>query len=369
MKVLAIAKTLEKGGAATGARNTIDAIRSVGVEVVALEGFRGKQKVLRTAERIYERTFHGADVHCVRFGPPSINLQDAIEMHRPDVVQLFDISGNTVSFEDLSSASVPIVHRMSDFWPYNGAHHYSERPDPTNRLEERLLRRSVYSGSWRPDLAVAPSHWLADRLQGGAVKVIRNAVEFRAGVEPRFGFSSPLRLGFVANPVHDPRKGVGALSPVLDALAAQIGPIELHLFGRGSERGIPTSSSVAVHPHKAFQKDAIQNVYDRFDILLCPSRQDNSPNVLTEALSFAVPVVAQLGTGMDSYVEETFGTLVDFYRDAPEEAASAIVQLVSKYRSASAAALQFARHELAPHRIGGEYVASYRKLIANLLIM
>ncbi|WP_435201446.1 glycosyltransferase [Qipengyuania sp. 902] len=367
MKVLAIAKTLAKGGAATGARNTIKALEAAGAEVIQLDGFSaqaaGTRGFVRTAERIYERIAHGADVHCLKLGPPTFDLRDVCRDHRPDIVQLFDISGNTIAFDHLKDTPVPVVQRMSDFWPYNGAHHYSEKPPARGGLEELLLRRTIYSAQGQPDLFVAPSRWLAKRLPVTPTRVIRNAVEQQPGAAKRLGPAQALRFGFIANPIDDPRKGVAALGPVLDTLGETIGPIELHLFGSGSERGLPTGPAVTICSHSAFRKEEIESVYARFDILLCPSLQDNSPNVLTEALSFAVPVVAQSGTGMDTYIEGEFGALVDFRCGSVEDAALGIAQLVSRYNSASAAALKYARECLAPQRIGNEYLAAYTELL------
>lgn len=367
MKVLAIAKTLTKGGAASGARNTIRALESAGAEVVALDGFAaqraGKHRLVRTVERAYERLVHRSDVHCICLARPTFDLQKVCQKYNPDIVQMFDVSGNTISFDDMMSVPVPIVQRMSDFWPYNGAHHYAERRPSNVGLAEWLLRHTVYSGQAQPDLLVAPSHWLASHLPIGPKKVIRNAVAIQEHASPRGELGRPLRLGFIANPVRDPRKGVMSLGPVLDALAADIGPIELHLFGEGSERGVPVGAAVAICPHPAFVKNEIRRVYAQFDILLCPSFQDNSPNVLTEALSFAVPVVAQAGTGMDTYVEANFGALVNFHAGPAEIAAKAIGDLVSRYSAASGAAFEFARQKLSPARIGAEYLAAYEELL------
>lgn len=369
MKVLAIAKTLTKGGAATGARNTIEALETAGAMVVAMEGFAAqtdiKRRVLRTSERVYERLAHGADVHCLKLGPPTFTLEKLCREHQPDIIQLFDVSGNTIAFDDLNRLDVPVVQRMSDFWPYHGAHHYAVTPPANGALEEWWLKRTIYSGQARPDLLVTPSQWLADQLRIGPTKVIRNAVAKQPAAVPRKAPHNPLRFGFIANPIQDPRKGVAKLAPVLDMVAATVGEIELHLFGNGSARGIVAGPAVTIRKHNGFQKHKIASVYEQFDILLCPSRHDNSPNVLTEALSFGLPVVAQSGTGMDSYVDEHFGALVDFHTGSPVDAALQIAVLLGRYSEASAAALQFARMDLAPEKIGSDYLAAYKKLLQH----
>lgn len=367
MKVLAVTKTLSRGGSATGARNTILALQNAGAEVVVLDGDSARSEAAvsfaRLAERVYERALHGSYVHCLRLGPALFNLEELCERHRPDIVQLFDLSGNTISFDQLSRLAAPVVQRLSDFWPYNGPDHYAESYPERRSAQRWLLERTIYSGQARPDLLIAPSHWLADRLSVGPTKVIRNAVTPVAGIKSRTGHSTPVRFGFISNPVHDPRKGLHRLGPVLEAFAKRFGPVELHLFGKGSEQGVAFGAQVSVHSHPAFNPKEIGRVYSQFDILLCPSLKDNSPNVVTEALSFAVPVIAQVGTGMDTYVEEPFGALIDFRDSAADAGARAIGRLVADYPAASAAALQFAQKDLSPERIGRQYLSAYSELL------
>lgn len=316
LKVSLVAKTLSKGGAASGARNLLRSLREVGLDVTVFDGFQAQKarpiRFIRGLERLSEHLFFDAETHCIRLGPPVFSIKEIYLKHRPDIIQLCDVSGNTIRFSDLSEVPCPVVHRMSDFWPYHGARHYAEIAlDPPN-VADKLLDRFVFDGNTMPTCRVAPSDWLASRLVGGEVRMIRNAVE-RTNVQvarnPALG---RLRFGFISPLVLDPRKGFQSLPPYLASMAQHSNvPVELHVYGKLHEASLPSFGDVRVFQNSAFKKAELAHVFDSFDVLLCPSVMDNSPNVVTEALAHGIPVVGQIGTGIESYISGNVGGLVD----------------------------------------------------------
>jgi hypothetical protein len=81
-------------------------------------------------------------------------------------VQLCDVSGNVLRLSDVAGMPCPVVHRMSDLWPYHGPAHYAVRPETAPRSARWLMRRTVLAGARLPAARVAPSQWLADVLRG-----------------------------------------------------------------------------------------------------------------------------------------------------------------------------------------------------------
>lgn len=375
MKILLLAKTLSKGGAASGARNLLGALEAAGAEVVACaadELTDGKPvRMVRTAERVIERLFFDAETHCLRFGPASCDLGQLYARHKPDIIQICDVSGNTLRFGDIARLPCPIVHRMSDFWPYNGAHHYAEHYPTQPSLADRLLRMTNFDGHCLPDHRVAPSKWLADCLGGGEqISIIRNAVEVPADMRPRQRNPGTVTFGFISNSVLDPRKGFVDLPVLLAAHFAQRPDqkIILQVFGKAKAADLPAIPGVELRLNAPFGKDDLDRVYGSFDILLCPSVRDNSPNVVTEALARGVPVIARAGTGIDSYVTERTGYLVDFSRSKVETIGAfsrAVNAICSDPTAFSMAARDYARQELLPKVIGARYLDLYRMLIAR----
>lgn len=373
MKTLLLTKTFTRGGAATGARNLGRALEAAGIEVVRVDGSAAARmpvrRGLRLAERVGERLLWDAETHCLRLGPPSIDLRGLVATHRPDIVQLCDVSANTIRFSDIPGLPCPVVHRMSDFWPYHGAHHYALSPPVRPDLADRLLRRLVFDGTAWPHRRVAPSHWLAERLGSATVEVIRNAVAAPARLRPRGVPQGPLRLGFISAQVLDPRKGFAALPALVDGLARERrSAVELHIFGRFPARGMAAFAAARAVHHPPFSPQEVASVYETFDILLCPSQRDNSPNVVTEALAHGVPVIAQCGTGMDSYVSEDTGGLIDFHAphaQSLQALAAAVERIAADYRRVSGNARAYAIAELSPAVIGERYGGLYQRLLSE----
>lgn len=373
MKCLVVAKTIKKGGAASGARNLLAALRAAGADVVAVDAYIEQRtkpiRLVRTLERLYERSFHGAETHCLRLGPPVFDLKRLYAEYRPDVIQLCDVSGNTIRFADIARVPCPVIHRMSDFWPYHGAHHYAEQAPQPFGLSDRALRYTIFDGSAMPDCRVAPSHWLASRLGGSDIRVIRNAVSVPEGIAPRSIGEHILRFGFISGQIMDPRKGFPALARFVAAVAARSRrTVQLHAFGRTHDGRLPDISKVDVVLHPAFSREDLARVYSSFDILLCPSRLDNSPNVVTEALAYGVPVIGQSGTGMESYIRPEVGGLVDFHNSGSSSVYEFqdIVQRISEhYSHFSERARRYAKEDLSPDVIGSKYLSLYEELLVK----
>lgn len=377
LRVLLLTKSLTRGGSASGAGNLVTALQSAGAHLICLDAYATQAYtvvgVLRVLERIYERIALGAETHCLRLGPPVFDLVRLYTKHRPDIIQLCDISGNVIRLSDVARVPCPVVHRMSDFWPYHGARHYADMPPKRMDVAEWLLRQTITDGRYVPDMLVAPSEWLAARLQqqprlSGRIRFIRNAATAPEHVPVRTHMSDALHLGFIANKLTDDRKGLTTLPPRLAALAKRGQKIVLNLFGHGQVTGFPQVPGVAVRANGPFERRSLRQIYEQFDVLLCPSVRDNSPNAVTEALAHGIPVIAQAGTGMDSYVSEQTGALINYHDD--DEAAldvfvAAVERIVGRYASISAAASEYARRFLHPRVIGQSYLELYAELIAR----
>lgn len=366
-----ITKTLTKGGAASGSRNLLSALKAAGASVVLIDGYVAQRSkpisLVRIAERLYERIIHSPEIHCLRLGPAVLDLKHLYEKHKPDIIQLCDVSGNIIKFSDIAQVPCPVVHRLSDFWPYHGAHHYSTNLPQPPSLADKLLRRMIFDGTGMPTCRVAPSHWLASKLGGRDIRVIRNAVSIPTGVDTKTLLPDRIRFGYISERVMDPRKGFKSLPPfVREMMLRSSVPIELHIFGQASEASFAEFDSLQIIRHRPFTKADLARVYGSFDILLCPSRLDNSPNVVTEALAHGVPTIGQSGTGIESYIRDGIGGLVNFHSESEEEIQRFILvcsRILAQYSTYSLQASRYVKRELEPGTIGAEYLNLYDELL------
>ncbi len=356
MKVLLVARSFTRGGAATGAANLGMALDAAGLEVVRISADDQPSR-LRTIERVIERVLFDAETHCVRLGAPSIDLSAEVTRHAPDVVQLCDVSANTIDVRKVAALAPPTVHRMSDFWPYHGPAHYAGAPGSGTGLARRLFAMGGYA-SFAPTARVAPSDWLADKVEGVRPHVIPNAVADVPSAAPRELKEGPVRLGFISGKLNDPRKGLNRLLSAVQALPPDLAVLHCYGAGKVAER------SGQVLNKGRFDKADRARVYEEIDILICPSRLDNSPNTVTEALSHGVPVIGQTGTGMESYIRDDHGVLLDFWGRTGPDLQGAISKITARYNAFSEAALKRARSEFAPATVGQAYEKLYERLLA-----
>ncbi|MEQ6886662.1 glycosyltransferase family 4 protein [Salicola sp. Rm-C-2C1-2] len=376
MKILFITKTLLKGGSASGSSNLITALEIAGHEVIPYGGYENTnsylQRTKRFIERVIDHFFFDANTHCTRLFRPTFELQKIVKKHNPDIVQLGDVSGNVISFSELSNLPCPVVHRMSDFWPYHGPSHYALPGENDGRLIANwFFKKTIFNGLNLPTVRVAPSHWLAKSLRvypsiKAPIRVIPNAVQ----LPQIFPGSRPdeyrIRFGFISNQVTDPRKGFYRVLHPLLALSKQGFEVSLHVYGRIAEREKTWCSGLDITYHGSFSRENICEVFDTFDILLCPSRLDNSPNTVCEALSYGRPVIAQSGTGMDSYIDKSYGALIDFWHKSDEVClhfTTKCKQIILDYDQFSCNARQYVNDNLSPAVIGEKYTSLYREII------
>jgi glycosyltransferase involved in cell wall biosynthesis len=159
---------------------------------------------------------------------------------------------------------------------------------------------------------VTPSHAMAEFLRaaglpGERLRVIPHAIDVRRS-EPR-PHAGPLVLGVVAQLEY--WKGIDVL---LAACHAVRRPLRLEIFGGGSLRAelqaeaARLSIPVRFHGHVA----DVRSYLDGLDVFVLPSRAENLPVSIMEAMAHALPVIATHVGGVPEIVEDgVSGILVE----------------------------------------------------------
>ena len=372
-RVLLVTKSFQRGGAATGVNNLYKALVAAGHTVYRIDAEKCqglRSRIARIFERGVEHLFFGSNIHCLRFGDAMVDVAKIVEELNVDLVQLGDVSGNVIDFADLDNCPCPVVHRLSDHWPYSGAQHYITHPDTIRSvLANAALKRIVFDGHSVPNLLVAPSEWLFRSVVTSIPKIfIRNAVA-PAGFDAARGEAQyPARIGFVAHPYNDPRKGFAQLVPLLDLLAKKR-VFKFYVYGGRSGRFPQISLPVALNEitefRGRFSREEASDVYSEMDLLLCPSLLDNSPNTLCEALSFGVPVIGRSGTGMESYLSAKTGGLCDFSLADFSSFELLFDRILNSYKIYSGNAVSFAEQQMSFRNVGRAYSEAYDSVICS----
>jgi glycosyltransferase involved in cell wall biosynthesis len=202
------------------------------------------------------------------------------------------------------------VWTLHDLNPLRGIWHYE--PQTEERTPERLKYEAEAIAFKKPALAkipkdritfVGPSCWMVEVCRKSSM-----ARDFRVGhipygldlklFSPRASLPfkevlgipvSKIVLGFVADRLKDPRKGIWQLLEAVENLLPK--HPEIHLLIAGSGLG-----NLGEIPHSAtgpLQNDLLlSHFYSACDFFVCPSLQDNLPNTVLESLACGTPVVA-----------------------------------------------------------------------------
>ncbi|MEM1183441.1 MAG: glycosyltransferase [Planctomycetota bacterium] len=264
---------------------------------------------------------------------PAVVEADAISVHW--VSGLLSMS----QLEGLFTLGKPVVFMHHDEWLFTGGCHYTASADGspgefsgTSQLAEdpfgvaeAVLARRASFGQRARGRVVTPSRWLGERSQESPVfggwehLVIPYACDLgvfhpggRDDARAELGLdTSKTWLMFIADNLVDRRKGfdivVDAFMSIEDAEA------RFGLLAVGSASEAVEALDIEVRPLGAISDERnVARAYAAADALLLPSRADNLPNTMVEALCCGTPVIGAAVGGIPDCVEDGVnGHLVD----------------------------------------------------------
>lgn len=214
---------------------------------------------------------------------------------------------------------------------------------------------------------ITPSRAMADFLEtrglpSDRLHVVPSGVEVRSRqAMPRH---SPFRISVLAN--LEPWKGVDL---AVDACATLDLPYHLDVFGDGSQRSALEDRAARLgvaatfHGHVGDARDRLRST----DLVVVPSRAENLPIVILEAMATALPVVATHVGGVPELVADgATGRVV-----APDDAA-ALAAAIATYASDESlrrrhgeAAAARAAASFDPGEVAGRVVSVYEEACAS----
>lgn len=277
-----------------------------------------------------------------------------------DIIHLHWVTGGFLSPWALGRLRGPIVWTMHDTWPFTGGCHYpdvkcerytascghcpelcSRREWDFSRLHWLLKRRALEN--IRP-VMVSPSRAYAELaaqsalLAGCRVECIPNCIDteiFRpldkAQARNLLGLPQDGRILLFGamNATSDHRKGFDLLDQALRILLAggqgDFLPVVFGASEAGTDFPLPRRFLGRLHDNLT-----LALAYSAADVFVCPSRQDNLPNTVLEALACGTPVAAFSVGGIPDMVEHGRNG----YLAAPGDTANLAAGLASLLRDA-----------------------------------
>lgn len=245
-------------------------------------------------------------------------LRIPLSRFRPRLIHLHWLAASLLRVEDLGRIKVPVVWTLHDTWALTGGCHYADQctgyqsqcgrcpqlgSTRENDLSREVWRRKQQAYKSLDLTIVASSRWLADMARksslfaGRRIEIIPNGLDTdvyrpldKAAAKTFLGIdpAHPVLL-FGAQPLTAHRKG----GDLLVAALAQINiPCTLVTFGDG-QLALDALPNVTVRALGTLKEDLeLAVAYSVADMLLCPSREDNLPTVVAEAMACGTPCVA-----------------------------------------------------------------------------
>lgn len=328
MRILILASS-SKGGAGIAAVRSAEALSSSGHNVTFLSNdlvlnFAGmRRQKLVVALTIFMRKFVTLLQRILiqkrtdLVTPISISSIKGLFLYRQlsfDIVHVH-ASYNFISMKELgalANGKTKIFVTLHDERFYTGGCHYSgdcfgfknfcqqcpEMRFPFKNLASSSLLFSEKQLRTASNITfIAPSNWIASRgkasrlLANSVIEVVHNPVpeEFFHSVKLKKS-KTPIVLGFIAQDLNNKLKGFDILIEALNFLDKQMQQ-RIVLYVASQKRKKNFNLQTKIEFFSPSKQDELVKFYRSLDFLIVPSLQDNSPNIILEAISSGVRVI------------------------------------------------------------------------------
>ena len=413
MKVLHVDTTDTVGGAARAAFRIFSAISDLGIDsqFVTLEKHSDDWRVwqpgryARKKKKLCARGERFLLDHIARIQPNkpwSIALSSTPEIvnhinsSNVDVINLHWINGSCISISDIGRIRKPVVWTLHDTWPFTGGCHYFDECDKYQSVCERcpqVMRQSFdvakyqfkkkekYYSRLRMSI-VSPSKWLAEcaskskLFDGCNVDVIPYPI--------RLDIYKPINKSFVRdvlnipedkqvilfgadNATHDPRKGYDLLRMALQNMRNLVEKPEkvlLLIFGALEPKVSEGLPFAVKYMGRVYDDYTLTLLYNAADAFIAPSREDNLPNTIMEAMACGTPCVGFRIGGIPDEIEH----MVTGYLAEPfdtSDLAKGIETVLENHEKMGMAARDKAAREYNMQKVGQQYLDLYENILSG----
>jgi glycosyltransferase involved in cell wall biosynthesis len=287
--------------------------------------YLSRNKTQALLERVIDRVTRMLGAQYLFFPFSSRRILELVRELKPDVISLHNTHGGYFETSLLEKISVyaPVVWTLHDMWSFTGNSAHTFGDESWKEMRNTSALTKIYpaigfnTGQWllkrkkkiyqRSRLTiVCPSKWLFNLaeqspvFQGKRVQHINNGVDLNV-FRPHDKTTARARLGvpdadrvimFSAEHLNDSQwKGGNDLLEMLSAIDNMISfRSVLLVVGSGRLQGDQVFKNLRVH-YTGFvhAEETLVDCYCSSDLFLYPTKADNLPNVLVEAIACGIP--------------------------------------------------------------------------------
>lgn len=327
------------------------------------------------------------------------SLVNFINKSNFDIVHFHWINASMLSIKDIKKINKPIVWTMHDMWPFTGGCHYSDNcvlyKEDCNKCKQLsnkkdtflsgyILKEKYSSYKKKSIVYVTPSEWLEKcskesfLLKNSNIKVIPNGIDLKIfkRLDKNFckkilnlDLSKKYILFGAMTSTSDKRKGYDLLKRALSFFKEKFylkdKDIVLLVFGANKPRNNENLPFDINYLGQISDDITLNIIYNSADVFIAPSREDNLPNTIVEALSCGVPCVAFNVGGMIDLIEhKNNGYLAEpFNIEDLAEGINFVLEDENRWNNLSENALNKAQKDYNINDISDKYIDLYKKIL------
>jgi glycosyltransferase involved in cell wall biosynthesis len=336
--------------------------------------------------------------HTGTFSPASVPdiLQRCVARMGPDLLHLHWVGDGFLKIETLQSLNIPLIWTMHDSWAFTGGCHL---PADCKKYETSCGACPVLGSQAEKDLSrrvwdrkrrnyplkemtfISPSLWLAEQARASSllrnchIEVIPNGVDcsvYSPGdkMAARSACGLPedreIILFGARHAFSDFNKGVDLLWETLGKLPIELRrKCQLVIFGEQKDNFVPPVEIETLNYGVIDDEAEIANLYRAADLFLMTSRQENLPNMVSEAMSSGLPCVAFAVGGIPEQISHREnGCLVDpFDTDAMSSEVSWLLSAKVEHLAMGRKAREFAQDRYSLQKVASQHIVLYEKVL------
>lgn len=327
------------------------------------------------------------------------SLVNFINKSNFDIVHFHWINASMLSIKDIKKINKPIVWTMHDMWPFTGGCHYSDNcvlyKEDCNKCKQLsnkkdtflsgyILKEKYSSYKKKSIVYVTPSEWLEKcskesfLLKNSNIKVIPNGIDLKIFKKLDKNFckkilnldlSKKYILFGAMTSISDKRKGYDLLKRALSFFKEKFylkdKDIVLLVFGANKPQNNENLPFDINYLGQISDDITLNIIYNSADVFIAPSREDNLPNTIVEALSCGVPCVAFNVGGMIDLIEhKNNGYLAEpFNIEDLAEGINFVLEDENRWNNLSENALNKAQKDYNINDISDKYIDLYKKIL------